>query len=154
MTRIPESVVEEHEEIFSGLRSLARTNGTTGKLIGRLLEELEPHFEKEDGTAMPLLGAVAAISKGQRGSGLDEVIALEERLSKELPSMLSEHKAIGISIAKASAAAEKEKNKEAISLLAALRHHAQIEEEVLYPAAVLAGLAAKAMREVEQPRAL
>ena len=153
MIRIPESVTEEHEEIFSGLRSLAKTKGATGKSIRELLELLEPHFEKEDEIAMPLLGAVAAISKGETGSGLDEVIALEERLSGELPSMLAEHKVIGDRIATASKAAEEEKDRDALSLLAALGHHARIEEEVLYPAAILAGVAAKAIKGTVSARA-
>ncbi len=153
MTRIPDAVTEEHEEIFSGLRTLAETKSLTGASIRDLLGVLEPHFEKEEELAMPLLGAVEAISKGRTGNGFDEVISLGERLSDELPSMLAEHRAIGDRIAKASKAAGEEGNQTALSLLSGLRHHARIEEEVLYPAAILAGMAAKAMKEVVRVRA-
>ncbi|MDG7007537.1 MAG: hemerythrin domain-containing protein [Nitrososphaerota archaeon] len=144
---IPESIKEEHEELFAGLRSLAYARGPTGKAVKELLEVLEPHFEKEDEVAMPLLGAVAYISKRETGDGLDKVILLQERLASELDSMLLEHKAIGDLIVSAKAAAKKEKNADALALLQALEHHAKIEEEVLYPAAILAGVAAKAMKE-------
>jgi len=147
ITEIPESIREEHEEIFSGLRRLANTGGGTGKAVRELLEVLEPHFEKEDEIAMPLLGAVARISNGQTQKGLDEVISLQSRLAEGLPSMLAEHRAIGERIAKTRDAAEKEKNMEALSLLTGLQHHAKMEEEVLYPAAMLAGVAARTMKE-------
>jgi hypothetical protein len=147
ITEIPESVREEHEEIFSGLRRLANTGGGTGKAIRELLEVLEPHFEKEDEIAMPLLGAVARISSGQMQEGLDEVISLQGRLAEGLPSMLAQHKVIGGRIAIARERAGKEKNMEALSLLMGLQHHAKMEEEVLYPAAMLAGVAARNMKE-------
>jgi hypothetical protein len=146
ITDIPESVREEHEEIFSGLRRLANTGGGTGKAVRELLEVLEPHFEKEDAIAMPLLGAVARISNGQT-IWLDEVISLQGRLAEGLPSMLAEHRVIGGRIAKARETAGKEKNTEALSLLTGLEHHAKMEEEVLYPAAMLAGVAARIMKE-------
>jgi iron-sulfur cluster repair protein YtfE (RIC family) len=147
MTGIPESVREEHEEIFSGFRKLSKENSRTGKAVRELLKALEPHFEKEDEVAMPLLGAVARISKGQTGKGLEQVILLQERLANELDTMVAEHKTIGSYVASAEEAAEDEKNSMALSMLGALEHHAKMEEEVLYPAAMLAGIAAKAMKE-------
>jgi iron-sulfur cluster repair protein YtfE (RIC family) len=147
ITEIPESVREEHEEIFSGLRRLAYMDDGTGKAVRSLLELLEPHFEKEDEIAMPLLGAVAYISKGKKLRGLDEVISLQGRLAEGLPSMLAEHQVIGKRIANAKESAKKEKNTEALSLLAGLEHHAKMEEEVLYPSAMLAGIAARAIKE-------
>ena len=144
---IPESIREEHEELFAGLRSLADARGPTGKAVKALLEVLEPHFEYEVDVAMPLLGAVAYLSKREMGGELDNVILLQEKLASELDSMLLEHKAIGNLIASARTAAKKDKNADALALLQALEHHAKIEEEVLYPAAILAGVAAKAMKE-------
>lgn len=150
MTTIPKSVREEHEAIFAGLRRLARTDGSTGKATRSLLGLLEPHIEKEDMIAMPLLGAVPSISKGKRSRRLDEVISLQGKLTKTLPIMLAEHDMIRGRIAKAKEAAKKESNLEALLLLASLEHHAKMEEEVLYPAAVLAGIAA---RNIEAARA-
>ena len=143
---IPDSIREEHEELFSGLRSLAETRGSTGKAIRELLEVLEPHFEKEDTVAMPLLGAIAYLARGDAGRELENVVLLQEKLAHELDSMLSEHKAILNRIASAKAAAGEEGNGRALSLLAGLEHHAKVEEEVLYPAAMLAGIAARDMK--------
>ncbi len=147
MTGIPESIREEHEEIFMGLRRQSKGSGKTARAVRELLKVLEPHFEKEDEVAMPLLGAVARISKGETGKGLDEVIMLQERLAGELDSMLSEHRTITRYIDSAKAAAMEEKNAQALAMLGGLEHHAKIEEEVLYPAAMLAGIAAKTLKE-------
>lgn len=54
--------------------------------------------------------------------------------------MLSEHRKIMRLIGKGLAAAKKDKVRKAIDLLEALAHHARVEEEVLYPAAILAGM--------------
>ncbi len=151
MTRIPDSIREEHEEIFEGLRGLSKKSGEVGAAVRSLLQVLEPHFEREDEVAMPLLGAIAPMAEGSAGVGLDEVISLQERLSKEMKSMLKEHREIGSRIAAAKAAAQKDGDAEALSILKGLEHHARIEEEVLYPAAMLTGILARQARQA--PRA-
>lgn len=64
--------------------------------------------------------------------------------------MLSEHRAILGFIQRAKKAAAREKRNEVIGSLCAVAHHAKIEEEVLYPAALLAGVVARTLlrREV------
>lgn len=145
--KIPDSMVEEHQEIFSRLAKVASQGDETGRAVGRLLSVLHPHFEIEDELAMPLLGALLPLSTGQSGIDLIKVIDLGEELQQKLPSMRSEHKKIGALIRMARKQATIAKDAKAISILKVLEHHAKIEEEVLYPAAIVAGKAAKALTQ-------
>jgi hemerythrin len=148
LTRIPGSITEEHEEIFRELRRFASQNDRVGEAIKELLRALEPHFEKEDEVAMPLLGALAPLSSdGGICGNVDEVVLLQSKLTKELPSMLSEHRTILALIKSGKRAAEKEKRQDVFDSLSALEHHARVEEEVLYPAALLAGIVARASQK-------
>ncbi len=151
LLKTPDSLVEEHEEIFGEFRRFAKWNDRTGDAIRQLLRVLEPHFEKEEEVAMPLLGALAPLSSGKppaRGAArktTDEILSLHSKLLKEMPSMLAEHKKIHDRILHAKEEATKENHNDVIEMLEALEHHAKVEEEVLYPAAILTGVAAKGL---------
>ncbi len=145
--KIPDSIVEEHHEIFSQLQRTASKGGGTGREVRKVLSALRPHFEREDVLAMPLLGALRPLSVGESGCDLQQVSTLAERLREEMPQMLSEHESVRLLIRQARNAAAEAKDDEALSILAALEHHAKVEEEVLYPAALLAGVVAKARLE-------
>jgi iron-sulfur cluster repair protein YtfE (RIC family) len=64
---------------------------------------------------------------------------MTDALRSELPRMLEEHKHIRAAVEKLHAAARAGHSAEAEKLAEELALHAQTEEEVLYPAAVLVG---------------
>jgi hemerythrin superfamily protein len=68
-----------------------------------------------------------------------DVLVMTERLKAELPEMLREHQAVVTALAELTAAAKKEKLAEHARFAKKLMVHAQTEEEVLYPAAILIG---------------
>lgn len=137
---IPASLTEEHEEIFSELKKFAKTNGETGLAIRELLGVLEPHFEKEDELAMPLLGLLPKLAMGEKLGYVAEVVALHEKFGREYRRMFHEHEAIREKISEATKAAKRERRPKVCDLLDRLAHHAKVEEEVLYPAALLVGM--------------
>ena len=67
------------------------------------------------------------------------VIALTDRLKAEMPRMLSEHKAIVQALEELGQAAKAERHPDVSVFVEELTTHAQTEEQVLYPAAVLVG---------------
>jgi iron-sulfur cluster repair protein YtfE (RIC family) len=140
--KVPESLVQEHTELFHELRKLAKKSGEMGKAVKNLLSALEPHFKKEEETAMPLLSVLDPLSKGLE-SDSSEVILLHKKFCSEYPKMLKDHERIKELVAEAKRVAFKERESSAVSLMDALAHHAAIEEEVLYPAAMLVGLFVK-----------
>ena len=134
---------EEHEELMGFLRRASGIKDATGKPIRDLLEVLEPHFEKEEMHAMPLLGTLEELASKKEIPYLKEMADSRDALSLEYKSMFKEHAQIGKLIKDARKAALSENHNDVVDMLDALAHHARVEEEVLYPAALIAGSLAK-----------
>lgn len=137
--KTPDSLSEEHEGIFQELHEYSELKDQTGASMRELLTTLKPHFEKEEEIAMPLLGLLTPLAAGKKIKNPREALTLHERLRHAYREMFSEHEQIRGMVAKARQSAEKENHKEVVDFLDALAHHAKVEEEVLYPAALLAG---------------
>ncbi len=100
---------------------------------------LHNHFVKEEEFALPPIGLLAALARGEVDEEMRGVLAMTERLKAELPEMLQEHQAVLAALEQLTAAAEKEKLPEHARFAEKLTLHAKTEEEVLYPAAILVG---------------
>jgi iron-sulfur cluster repair protein YtfE (RIC family) len=70
---------------------------------------------------------------------MKDTIAMAERLRAELNQMLKEHREIVARLKTLTEAALKENKLEYVQFAEKLALHAQTEEEVLYPAAILVG---------------
>ncbi|PKL88440.1 MAG: hypothetical protein CVV23_10325 [Ignavibacteriae bacterium HGW-Ignavibacteriae-2] len=70
---------------------------------------------------------------------MKSVLTMTDKLIAELPHMLEEHKAIKAALAELVNAATKENKPEYAEFADKLKLHAQTEEEVMYPAAILVG---------------
>ncbi len=143
MLTTPKSLEEEHEEIMQSLRRSANLPDRTGKAVKDLLKTLEPHFEKEERVAMPVLGALTQLVSGDKFANLREIAESQGALLQEYENMFQEHAILKRLIEQAEAEAKEEKHDQVADMLGALAHHARVEEEVLYPAALLAGTLAK-----------
>lgn len=146
---IPESLRVEHEEIHSALEEATRAPGRVGAAAKDLARVLDPHFERENQIALPPLGLLAPLARGERPAETTEVLAMTDALKKELPRMLEEHKQIRAGVEKLLAASRAEKTPEFERLAEELAAHAQTEEEVLYPAAILVGEVIRGRRQGE-----
>jgi hypothetical protein len=136
---IPPSLQAEHHEIHEALVEATRAPGRVGAAAKELAAVLDPHFERENQIALPPLGLLAPLAAGQTPAGLQEALAMTDALRKELPRMLDEHKRIRAATEKLRIAAREEKAPAQEQLAERLAAHAQTEEEVLYPAAILVG---------------
>lgn len=88
---------------------------------------------------MPPLGLLLKIAWGTVTADMAHILPLTRRLRAELPSMLVEHKNIIVALKRFRAAAQQAGQGEYERLADALILHARIEENVLYPAAILVG---------------
>ena len=70
---------------------------------------------------------------------MQPVLAMTDRLCAELPQMLAEHRQIVGALEELSKAASADGRPEISQFAQALRLHAETEEQVLYPAALLVG---------------
>jgi hemerythrin-like domain-containing protein len=138
--RIPESLGRDHQEILEQLENSARTPGKTGDVARELRELLMPHFRREEQTALPMLGALveAAMWKVDPAT-TEQVLTLHRSLRHEYARMLEEHEQIGKVLLRLLETAESEANTKVVAFVRHLLHHRRMEEEVLYPAAIVLG---------------
>ncbi|MBN8735821.1 MAG: hypothetical protein J0H27_06095 [Xanthomonadales bacterium] len=139
--RIPESVQVEHQEIHSTLVEATRAPGQVGVAAMELAEVLDPHFAREEQIALPPLGLLAPLAAGTRlpKAVVSEALSMTDSLRAEMPRMLEEHKAIHAAVEKLHLAAQAAHATKYERLAEQLSLHAQTEEQVLYPAALLVG---------------
>lgn len=137
--RVPPSLKSEHEQLHSELARATKAGGKTGEAAKAVAEVLHNHFLKEEEFALPPIGLLSALARGEVDEEMRGVLVMTERLKADLPEMLREHQAVVAALEQLTAAAEKEKLPEHARFAEKLMLHAQTEEEVLYPAAILVG---------------
>ncbi len=136
---IPLALKLEHDELHSRLASATREPGEVGEAAREVARLLHPHFVREEEFALPPLGLLGAISKGEVTPDMARVLPMTRRLKAELPHMLQEHAQIVGALEKLRAAARTAGMNQHENFANALIQHAQTEEQVLYPAALLVG---------------
>lgn len=127
----PDSLAIEHEELHRSLAAIIKKGGKNGKLAQAVADLLHPHFTLEEELAMPLLGLLEPIFRGGKIPEAGEAIILGEKLEQSMEKMLGEHRKIVTALNKLERLEPKFARK--------LKLHAQNEEEVLYPAAIMVG---------------
>jgi hypothetical protein len=139
--QIPEPLRIEHEEIHSRLDAATRTSGAVGAAARELAAVLGPHFERENQIALPQLSLLGQLSRGDAipSDQAARALAMSDSLRAELPRMLEEHVAIHAASVRLEQVAREHGAADAEELAHELQLHAQTEEQVLYPAAVLVG---------------
>jgi hemerythrin-like domain-containing protein len=148
---IPKALQAEHHDLFESLEAATKSGGKTGEAAKRAMAVLKPHFEKEERFALPQLGALetltrkgAAVPAGLR----EDLIRRTDSFRAELDGMLAEHKQISAALKDMREAAAQEKKDDVAELAEMITGHAEMEEQVLYPAALLVGEYARAMSGV------
>jgi hypothetical protein len=137
--QIPPSIRAEHEEIHQALIAATKEPDPVGSAARALAAVLHPHFVREEQIALPPLGLLAPLAEGVRDSAMLAVLPLTDSLRTELPRMLQEHGAIHAATARLGEVARAQRNAPVQRLAEQLALHAQTEEQVLYPAALLVG---------------
>ncbi len=136
---IPAPLQAEHEELHAALAAATKLPGAVGTAAREVARLMHPHFVREEEFALPPLDLLADVVRGALRSDMAEVLPMTRRLKAELPAMFAEHRrivdALGKLIATAQAAGMPEVERFARSLV----RHAQTEELVMYPAAILLG---------------
>jgi hypothetical protein len=144
---IPQSLKTEHDELHADLKRATKAGGLTGAAAVEVARLMHPHFVKEEEYALPPLGLLADLAAGKTSQGMADVLPLTDRLARELPTMLAEHQQIVAALQRLREAAASEQKPDIAAFADRLMAHAQTEEQVAYPAALLVGRYVKAMVE-------
>ena len=136
---IPRPLKVEHEELHGELVKATEAGGGVGEAAKAVAKALHAHFVREEEFALPPLGLLSALAQGRVDEDPKITIAMTDRLKSGLPEMLNEHKAVIAALENLKKAAAAENKPEHGRFAEKLMLHAQTEEEVLYPAAILIG---------------
>lgn len=136
---IPEALQAEHHEIHERLVAATQLPGPVGDAARQLAAVLHPHFQREEQIALPPLGLLAPLARGEYTPDMARVLPMTDSLRAELPRMIEEHVAIAAATERMGAVARAAGNAEVENLAETLALHAKSEEEVSYPAALLVG---------------
>lgn len=136
---IPQALKEEHEELHSVLEADLNTPGRIGQAVKDVANVLHPHFVEENEYAMPPLNLLPSLAQGKVTPEMADVLRLTDHVKKELPRLLQEHKAIVAAVQRLITVAGQENRNDLADFGQRLILHAQVEEQVLYPTAILVG---------------
>ncbi len=135
----PKPLADEHAELHARLAEALDAGGETAAAARSLAKILHPHFVREEEIAMPPLSLLPALARGEVSPAMRPALEMTHALEKELPRMLEEHVAIKAGFRALHDAAEREGQSKIARFALRLVTHAENEEAVLYPAALLVG---------------
>ena len=136
---IPKAMKLEHNELHETLVQATEAGGKVGEAAKAVASALHAHFEREEEIALPPLGLLPLLARGEISPDMADVLPLTESLKRELPHMLKEHGQIVAALNKLIEAAKQEKKPEVVRFAEKLMLHAQTEEQVSYPTTILIG---------------
>jgi hypothetical protein len=138
---VPAAIRTEHQHLHHQLEAAIAAGGKTGAAAKAVADVLGPHFEDEEAYAMPPLGLLGALARGEPlpGEQVRQAIAMAERLRGNYDQMLAEHVQIHAALRALAAAAREEHKAGPAAFAEALMQHAGSEEELLYPTTLLIG---------------
>lgn len=136
---IPMPLQQEHHALHATLARATREPAPIGEAATEVARLLHPHFVREEDYALPPLGLLADLARGTVTPDMKEALSMTSRLKAELETMLDEHRQIVDALDKLRSAAREAGRPEYEAFSEALILHAQTEEQVLYPAAILVG---------------
>ena len=139
MLEIPSALKAEHEKLHADLSAATTLAGRTGEAAKHVAEVLHPHFVSEEEFALPPLALLGPIAEGHATAEMRSVITMTDQLKAEMPRMLAEHGAIVRALDELGRAAAAERHPDVSRFVDELKAHAQTEEQVLYPTAMLVG---------------
>lgn len=137
--KIPNSLKKEHEELHNLLKQATELSGKTGQAAKAVAQLMHPHFIKEEEYALPPLGLLLPLSSGKLSEEMKQVLTMTDKLKTELPEMPEEHKRIVAALKVLVEQATTEHHPDVAKFAEKLMLHAQTEEEVSYPTALLLG---------------
>jgi hypothetical protein len=134
---IPISLLEEHAELYTAFETASRLPGETGAAARRVIALRTAHVAKEQRVAYPLLRLLPLLEQGKTEPWMAELLPLADELRAALPSLKREHVAITRALEDLRTEAWAEGHPEYAFLAQRLKHHLRVEEEILYPAALV-----------------
>ena len=135
----PGSSKSEHADLRELLWRAEKAGGHTGTAAVEVMKVLFPHMFLEERYAVPPLKLLPLLARGELTPDMKAILPRVDKLKSEMPRMLEEHRLIVLAVRNFLWAATEEGHPEYVEVASKIIAHAQHEEDVLYPAAILVG---------------
>ena len=129
----------EHEELHAELRKATKMPGKVGEAARKVAQVLHPHFERENELALPVIGVIRELAEEKASPDFPKALELFEKFKPEYEKMVQEHVEIVKALDELEKAAKKAKRVAVVNFARKLKLHAKTEEELTYPAVLMAG---------------
>ena len=129
----------EHEELHAELDRATKAGGETAAAARSVMSVLFPHMTLEAELAIPPLALLPGLARGEFHPDMERILPKIDAFKTELPRMLDDHGRIVLALRRLLGASIREQHTGYADFARRLIHHAQMEEEILYPAAILVG---------------
>jgi hypothetical protein len=149
---IPSSLRGEHRQLHDFLAAAGKEPGELGESARLVARLLEPHMHKEESFALPPLALLPQLARGKLSREMAEVFAYTDWLKAHLEDMLAEHRVIVAALERLIAAAREQGRVEYAEFAQKLVTHTRMEEQVMYPAAILVGEFLRLKTRLPRPR--
>jgi hypothetical protein len=136
---IPKAMEEEHEELHQELRKATKVRGKVGEAAKRVAEVLHSHFERENELALPVIGVAKELAEGKTSMDFPQALELADKFKLEYEKMLQEHVEIVKTLDELEKVAKQMKKRDVVEFTRKLKLHAKTEEDLTYPAVLMAG---------------
>lgn len=136
---IPASIKQEHNELLDKIHQISLWKDSTGRAAIKLKELMQHHFKEEEDYVLPTLGLLPSLANGTLPANSDEIIRMTDELKFQSTHLGMEHQFIKAYLDEMLQAAAKEGHTGLEAFEKAIHKHARMEEEILFPAAILAG---------------
>ena len=135
----PGSSKSEHGDLREVLWRAEKAGGRTGTAAVEVMKVLFPHMFLEERYAVPPRKLLPLLARGELTPDMKAILPKVDKLKAEMPRMLEDHRLIVFAVRDLLRAATEEKHPEYTQVASKILAHAQHEEDVLYPAAILVG---------------
>ena len=136
----PPSLLHEHQKLHDDIARAVHLPGALGEAAGRISRILQVHVRKEEAYALPPLGMLNdALKPAPDPAQSREVALLADELQTHMKDMLAEHRMLMAALQEFVTAARQSDRIDLADVALRLLTHIRLEEEVMYPAAIMLG---------------
>ena len=135
----PEPLELQRRAIAEKLCGAAMNPGRLGEAARAVEHSLQLLASREEEGALSPLGLLAALASGEFSTDMAAVVPVSDALRRKLPGEIARHVAISNALNSLAKTAVDTGRFEYLELVDEIRTQARLEQEILYPAAILVG---------------
>ena len=138
-TVIPSSIKNTHVKLLAQIHQFTLIQDSSGRVALKIEDFMQHHFKEEEDFMLPTLGLLPLLINGQLPEKKETIIALSEKATAAMDHMSAEHQLITAYIKELKQASKKDNLPKVIAFENDVVQHAESEEEVFFPTAILIG---------------